>query len=251
MDVAQIFRELWLRRLWVLLGVVVAILAALAVGWHITLNPPGLRSKDLTVHTADTTVLVDAPTSVIADLDAPLLVLAARANVYARYMTNLPVRRAIAARAHLPVERIVTEAPLAQNQPAAAREPVASQRSQKILGEQKNYTLRFQTDSGLPTVTILSQAPSTREAIALANAGAQGFKDYIRRLEAARKVPIDRRVIIRQLGTAEGGSIGKSVKATGVIAAFAGTMLAWCLLVLLVSSVARNWGRLDTQQQHE
>ena len=54
MDVAQIFRELWLRRLWMLPGLVVAVVVALSIGWHLSLFPPHLRSKNIAVHVADT-----------------------------------------------------------------------------------------------------------------------------------------------------------------------------------------------------
>lgn len=250
MDVAHILRELWERRRWVAPGVVVALLAALAMAFEISLLPPGLKSKKLTVNTASTAILVDGRRSVVADITADLTGLAARASVYSRYMTNLPVRRAIARRAGLPVERIVTEAPLARNQPAAAREPVAIQRSQAILGEQKDYFLRFDTDPGLPTISILSQAPTVAEAVRLANAGAQGFRDYLRRVEGSRRVPLARRIAIRQLGSAEGGTVGRSVKKVTVLAAFAGTLLAWCLLVLLVANVERHWRDLEAAQEH-
>lgn len=245
MDVAQIFRELWRLRRWMLVGILVALLAALSVGYRVSFFPPGLHSKDLQIHTADTAVLVDGPNSVITDLAADVTSLAARANVYARFMTNLPVRRAIAAAAGLPVEAIVTTAPLAQNQPAAAREPVAAQRSQQLLGENRSYSLEFRTDSGLPTVSILAQAPTTEQALRLANAGAQGFAAYIRHVEAGRNVPVARRVRIRQLGPAEGGTVAKNVKTAAVVAAFVGVLLAWAMLVLLGANVARNWRTLD------
>jgi len=245
MDVAQVFRELWLRRLWVLPGVFVAIIVVLFVGWHVSLSPPGLRSKDLTLHSADTVVLVDSPTSVVADVGAPLRQLSVLANVYARYMTNFPVRQAIARRAGIPVDKIATQAPLASNQPAELRQPAANQRGEGLLDERKGYRLEFRTDGGLPTVTIFAGAPSTKEAVKLANAAALGFKDYIRRVEAARKTPPERRVTIRQLGPAEGGTVGRSVKRSAIVFAAVGTLLAWIVLVLLGSNIARNWHRVD------
>ena len=248
MDVAQILRDLWRRRLWVLLGVVFAILAALSIGWHVSLNPPSVRSKNLAIHSAEASVLIDAQQSVLADIEAPTSTLTGLATVYARYMTTFPVRKAIADQAGIPVEALVTEAPLPATLPSVAREPVAAQRSQKLLGEKKDYTLDFRADPGFPIINIIAQGPTVPDALRLANAGALGFQNYIGQFEADRKTPLGRRIVIRRLGLATGGTVGKRAKVTGAVAGFIGVMIAWCLLVLLAGNVAANWGRLDSAE---
>jgi hypothetical protein len=245
MDVAQILRQLWRRRLWMLVGVVLAALVGLSIGWHLSLAPPKLRSKSIAVHTAETSVLIDAQQSVLADIGAPATVLTQLATVYARLMTTTPVRQAIAQRAGLPVDSLVTEASLPLSTPDAVREPIAAQRSQKLLGEKIQRTLDFRADPGFPIVMIVAQAATVPEAIKLADAGALGFADYVRHVEAARHTPLPRRVVVKQLGLATGGTVGKSAKKVAVVAAFVGVMIAWSLLVLLVSNVAEGWRRLD------
>lgn len=249
MDVAQIFRELWRRRLWMLPGVVVAILVGLSIGWHLSLAPPKLRSKTIAINTAETSVLIDSQTSVVSDVTAPTTALTQLATIYARYMTTFPVRKAIAKTAGIPVETLNAEAPLPQTLPDVVREPVAAQRSQKLLGEKINRTVTFRADPGFPIISIISQGASVQEAVNLANAAALGFQRYIDKFEADRRTPLGRRVVVRKLGLAVGGTVGKSAKKVGVVAAFIGVMIAWALLVLLAGNVADNWSRLDDAER--
>lgn len=245
MDVAQVLRELWRRRVLMVLGVVVAIVAALASGYRLSVLPPGLSSKSLSINTANTSVLIDTQDSAIGNVLVDLRPLVARASVYTRYMTTLPVRRAIAAEAGIPLESLVADAPFGTNIAREASQPVAADRSQGLLEEQRRFYLRFTTDSGLPLVLINANAPSLDEAVALADAGAQGFIEHIKRVEDARRVPVSRRVILRQLGSAEGGTVASNVKTEVMVATFLGVLVAWALLVLLVTSIARSWRELD------
>lgn len=245
MDVAQVLRELWRRRTWMAIGILVAGVVALASGFRLSLLPPDIDKKSLSVHTANTSVLIDTPNSIIGNFLVDLRPLVARASVYTRYMTTLPVRRAIARQAGIGLEQLVTDAPFSSNVPREASQPVAGQRSQGLLEEERRYYLRFTTDSGLPLILIYANAPTLDEARALADAGAQGFMEHVVRVEDARDVPESQRVVLRQLGSAEGGTVAEDIKIGVMTAAFIGVLVAWALLVLLVGSVARSWRELD------
>lgn len=249
MDVAQILRELWRRRALVAVGAVVAVAVALLTVYRVSLIPPRLVSKTLTLNTAQTSILVDTPNAALTNLSSDLRPLVDRANVFGRFATTLVVRRSIAEAAGIPVERLVVEAPFAQNQPRAAREPVAIQRNQQLIGEQTDYLVRLDTDSGYPVVRIFAQGPTVPDAQRLANAAAAGFRRYVERVQARRRVPSKQRVIIRQLGSAEGGTIGRNVKLTVTLVAFLATLTAWCLLVLLGANVAAGWRRLEAGER--
>lgn len=248
MDAAQVLRELWRRRAWMALGVLVAVVAALAAGFRLSVIPPRLESKSLAVHTANASVLVDTRSSAVGNVLVDLRPLIARASVYTRYATTLVVRRAIARAAGLSVDQFVVDAPFGTNLPREASQPVAAQRAEGLLRESRVYYLRFSSDSGLPVVFITANAPSVDEARRLADAGAQGLIDNVSRIEIARRIPLDQRVALRQLGSAEGGTVAQDVKLGVVIAAFVGVMIAWALLVLLVGSVARSWRSLDSAE---
>lgn len=251
MDVASVLRDLWLRRAWMVVGVAVAILVAVLATYKLTLNPPGLHSKNLTVNTAETSILVDSPTGAITDLSADLKGLTSRATVYATFFTSLPARRAIARASGLHVDQVNVEAAETAAQPSATKEPVAVQRSQGILKEQIDHFVRLSTVPGVPTVHIDAQAPSRTQALRLANGAARGLRLYVSGLEAARHTPPPQRVTIRQLGSAEGGTLGKHVKRTTTILAFVGALVAWAILVLLFNNVARGWRELEAKPPDE
>lgn len=245
MDIAAALRTLLQRPVLPLIGILLAIVASLFVAFRVSLTPPSIDAKNLVLHVADTSVLIDRPNPALVDLQADLRPLADRADVFARYMLSQPVRQAIARRAGLDENRIAFEAPLELNAPKAAQEPVAVERSQQIFDEEVSHGIRFTTDSGLPTVTMTTRAPSLQEALDLADAAAKGFGDYVRREQERANIPPERRVTVRQLGRATGGSGGQSVGISSVIVTFLAVFIGWCLLSLLGLDVARGWRRLD------
>lgn len=251
MDFAQIIKELYLRRGWVAIGVAVAVFAGLSTAYKINLFPPSLDKKALTVGTADTQILIDTPSSSLTDLGVRLDPLAERASVYTRFMTSRPVRAAIAREVGLKESELITEAPLNANLPKTAQEPVAAHRNKKLIEEDRAYRLRFQTDTGLPTITIFAQAPRVEDAIRLADAGAAGFARYVKAVQAKQSIPRARRVQVRQLGQAEGGLVSESVNRTLALVTFTGAFIAWCLLILLVTSLVRSVRELDTESGSE
>jgi hypothetical protein len=249
MDFAQIIKELYLKRGWVAFGVAVALFAGLSTAYKISLFPPSLEKKALSIGTADTQILIDTPASSLTDLGVRLDPLAERASVYSRFMTSRPVRAAIAEEVGLDEHQIITEAPLRSNQPLNAQEPVAAERSKKLLEEDEAYRLRFQTDDGLPTITIFAQAPRAEDAIRLANAGAAGFARYVKAIQAKQEIPRTRRVQVRQLGRAEGGMVAEKVNMSLAAVTFIGAFIVWCLLILLVTTLARNVRQLQDSEQ--
>jgi uncharacterized protein involved in exopolysaccharide biosynthesis len=239
MDLAQILKELWSRRGWLAVGLVVALFAGLATAYEIGVLPPSLEKKALSIGVADTQILIDSPDSSLADLGRDLEPLAKRAGVYARFMTTRPVRRAIAAEVGLRDDQIITETPLLSQVPKAAKEPANAERSRKLLGEDNAYRLRFTTDSGLPTITIYAQAPRVEDAERLANAGATGFANYVRQVQQ------------RQLGAAQGGVLAEEINRPLAALTFAGVFIGWCLLVLLVGNVSRSMRELSEAEDRE
>jgi hypothetical protein len=251
MDLAQILKELWSRRGWLAVGLVVALFAGLATAYEIGVLPPSLEKKALSIGVADTQILIDSPDSSLADLGRDLEPLAKRAGVYARFMTTRPVRRAIAAEVGLEDHEIITETPLLSQVPKAAKEPANAERSRKLLGEDNAYRLRFTTDSGLPTITIYAQAPRVEDAERLANAGATGFANYVRQVQQRQGIPEVRRVTVRQLGAAQGGVLAEEINRPLAALTFAGVFIGWCLLVLLVGNVSRSMRELSEAEDRE
>lgn len=251
MDFAQVIRELLNRRGWLAIGVVIALVAGLATAYRISLFPPGLEEKALSIGVADTRILVDSPASALTDLGRDFDALAKRANVYSRFMTSRPVREAIAREVGLQENQIVTEAPIQRSLPKVATEPVAAERGRDLVGENVPYRLRFATDVGLPTITIVAEAPTEEDAVRLADAAAVGFDKYVKGVQSRLDVPEARRVTIRQLGAATGGVVTEEVNRPLALLTFVGVFIGWCLLILLVSSVSRSMKELNEAEERK
>jgi hypothetical protein len=245
MDFAQVLRELWLRRAWLALGVVVALIAGLSTAYRIGVLPPKLTERALSIGAADTQILIDSPESALTDLGTDFKPFADRAQVYARFMTSRPVREAIAREVGLEDQDLIVSSPPSPNQTREQREPAATRRDNDLLGETNQYRLHFSTDPGLPTITIGAQAPRVEDAVRLADAAAIGFRKYVAAVQQRQDVPPERRVTVRQLGAAQGGVVAEDINRPLAILTFVAVFIAWCLLVLLASNVARSMRQLD------
>ncbi len=121
------------------------------------------------------------------------------------------------------------------------QEPTALKRNVEITGEANPYRLSFESQLNLPTINIDSQAPTTAQAVALANAAAVALQKYVAGLENEGKIPAKSRVTIRHLGSANGavvnGGISKSLAALVFVAVF----MLWCVLLLVGSRFRDNW----------
>jgi hypothetical protein len=121
------------------------------------------------------------------------------------------------------------------------QEPTALKRNVEITGETNPYRLNFESQSNLPTITINSQAPTTSQAVALANGAAVGLKQYVTSLENSNKTPASSRVAIRQLGSANGGVVDGGIKKALAAIVFLAVFLLWCVLILAGSRFRKNW----------
>lgn len=162
---ARILLKLWKLRLWVGMGAVLALVAA--VGSVAT-------SKTTVYATASTQMLVDSPSSALANAATDISGYNARANVYARLMTSAEALRYIGQAAGIPGNLINANGPLETNgSPTATHAPVEIVGG-KDLPYPAIYKLSFVQNPDLPTVDVYAEAPTTAKAIALANGAVTG-----------------------------------------------------------------------------
>lgn len=240
MEFAQVLLVLWKRRWWVALGSVIALLIALSTGYHLSFFPPKLTPKALANGSADTQLLVDSPRSSLLNNSADPKPFVDKAAVLAPLMTTEPVRAEIARIAGVPASQIYVSSPLNPDQTIFANEPSAAKRSQQILGQNLGLRLTVQAETGEPTIEVNAQATTARDAVHLANAAASGFIAYLQQSEAAQQIPRGDRTVLRQLGPAEGGTIGGGANIALVAVAFLGALIGWMVLVVIASSVYDN-----------
>ncbi len=239
MEFALVLRELAKHRIALAVGVLVAVVAATFSVYH--LDGLKLKPRQLQHSSASTTVFVDTPSSVLGNLNPSFDPLLARATVYANFMASQSALNAIGQQAGIPGDQLYAAGPVDPLVPRVVEEPTAVQRNVEITGETAPYRLNFNNDPNLPTIGIYAQAPTTAQAIALANAAANSLSTYVRGLQVADNVPAQSRVVIRQLGKASGGVANSGVSKSLAAMVFLGVLGMWCLLILVGSRFRQNW----------
>jgi hypothetical protein len=241
-ELAQILRILWARKVWLAIVFVVACLAALSTGYQIGLGT--FKARSHSYGAAKAQFLVDSPRSSLADLTQNTESLASRAQLYTQYMRSNDVTVEIAQEAGVDPNRIVTEGPYTtaggtQNIP---RPPVV--RSNEVRGEPQIYRLVFDAQLGLPIVSIYAQAPTAEEAIKLADASVTGIQRAISKLEAEEFIPQSDRTEIRELGPAVGGTVNPGVDPIIAGLAFIATFILGCGIIVAVVTLKRGFRSL-------
>lgn len=239
MEFALILREL--ARRWPLLVVGVLVAAIAAVFSVYRLEGTKLKARSLQHSSATTQVLVDTPSSVLGNISQSLEPLNARAEVYADFMASPAVLKLIGEQTGISGEQIYAAGPVNANEPRVVQEPTALRRNVEITGETTPYRLNFESQANLPTITINSQAPTTKQAVGLANAGAVGLQQYVTSLENANKIPVHSRVAIRPLGSAHGAVVDGGISKTLATIVFVMVFLLWCVLVLAATRFWKTW----------
>jgi hypothetical protein len=241
MEYARTLNTLWQRRRLVVLGVVLALLAALLSVYRISLAPPSFQSRTNVFAAASTQILVDTPGSAFADLKSNIEPLDTRASVFARFLASPSAIKLIARKAHLPADAIDAAGPYDLNVPTFSQGPTAEKRSTQIVGERALYRLRFENNPDLPIISVFAQAPGKDEAVALASAAPAALRDYIERLQLEQDTPADRQVEIRALGRATGGVVNAGANIQIATLVFIAVLVGWCMLLIPANTIARGW----------
>jgi hypothetical protein len=239
MEFALVLRELARHRRALVVGVLVAAVAATFSVYH--LDGSKLEPRQLQYSSASTTVFVDTPSSVLGNLNPSFDPLLSRATVYANFMASQTVLNAIGQQVGIPGDQLYAAGPVDSLVPRVVEEPTAVQRNVEITGETAPYRLNFNNDPNLPTIGIYAQAPTTAQAIGLANAAASSLSRYVRGLQETDRVPAQSRVVIRQLGTASGGVADGGISKALATIVFVGALLLWCLLILVAARFREYW----------
>jgi capsular polysaccharide biosynthesis protein len=239
MEFALVLRELSRRRLLLVVGVLIAAVAAVFSVYRI--EGSTLKSRRLQYSSANTQVLVDSPSSFLGNLSQSFEPLDTRAAVYANFMASPAVLNVIGEKAGLSGEQIYAAGPVIANQPRVVKEPTALKRNVQIVGETNPYRLNFESQPNLPTINIYAQAPTTPQAVALANAAAAGLKLYVTHLETVDNTPRASRVTIRQLGSANGSVVDGGISKSLMAIVFVGVFALWCVLILVASRFRETW----------
>ncbi len=241
MEFARTLNALWQRRRLVAVGALIALLAALLSVYQVGLLPPSLTARTNVFSTASTEILVDTPDSSFADVANEIDPLDTRASVFAHFLASPSALALIARQAKLPLDAIEAQGPYEQNLPEFQQAPTAEKRSSQIIGERALYRLRFENNPDLPIISVFAQAPSTDEAIRLADATPAALREYVEQIQDREQIPVDRRVEIRKLGHAIGGVVNKGANLQIAALVFIAVLIGWCMLLIPANTIAKGW----------
>ena len=230
MEFALVLRELLGHKRALLAGVVVA----LAVAYL------SVASKPLQYSAASTQVFIDSPSSVLGNVNPAITSLTTVATVDANFMTSPAMLDLIAGKVGLSGAQLEATGPVA-SLPRAVVEPTATQRNVQLTGETAPYRLDYSNNPNLPIVGVDTQAPTTKMAIALANAAVAGLSDYVANIQARDNVPPNQRIVIRQLGSATGQVVNAGVGKKLAVMVFVAIFFLWCIGILVASRFRKSW----------
>lgn len=243
MEVGYVPRQLWRLRLWVLFGVVVAGLGAVASAYRITPGlPPSFEEKSLRVGTASTELLVDVPESLLASLDMELFPLSSRALVYARLISSEAIKKEVSRKIGVPATAIAATGPPPPGS-ERGREVSAEVRAQELVNEPDEYRMLAFRAKKSPMVSVFTQGPTREEAVKLANVAAAALSRHVDVLERRQKVRKGLRLRVTPLGAAHGGVVNEGSNKILAGLVFIGLFLVWCLGVLAVSGLVAGHRR--------
>jgi hypothetical protein len=252
MEPVEAIRQLWSRKLLVGVVLVVATFVAILSAYSLSLGPPGLRSRALTVGAASSQILIDSPKSALVDGASlgTFEALSTRAKIYGEYLSSLAARQEIAKLAGVSASSISSSGPFS---PATGQTNYEAQNSEdranEILQEGAQSRLVFTGQEGVPILTVDAQASTAAKAVDLANASFQALQHYVTSLKVDGE-DVKRGVIVRELGAPEGGTIGGGNDAILMALAFLAVTAIGCALILVVPRFTQRWRSLN-QAEHD
>jgi len=239
MELARVLRQLMRHPRLLGMGALIAVFAAILSVYHF--EGGKLKSRSLQYSAASTQVLVDSSSSVLGSVSQASEPLNVRAQVYANFMTSPAFLEIVAKQVGLSGDQLYAAGPVKASEARVEQEPTALKRNLEITGETKPYRLGFEAQSELPTITISSQAPTTSQAVALANAAAVGLQRYVASVQSADGTPAHSDVVIRQLGPASGAVVDGGIGKTLMVLVFVAVFLLWCVLMLVGARFRTAW----------
>jgi hypothetical protein len=236
MHIVWILRELWRLRVFVVVVVVFALLAAVAVSYSVSF-PGKLESRRYHVGVATARLLVDTPSSQVVEVSPKGSdTLGVRANLIASLMVDGVFKSAIARRAGLPTEQLVG---ISQN--AAGESQSAGAPPERGVNVLNTRVIPDLDGNQLPIIQIDTQASDAAGAARLADAAVAGLRDYLDSQAAAEQVPSARRLRVGGLGAAQASEVtrGPSLVLASAVAIF--VFISGCALILGVVALIRGW----------
>lgn len=242
MDLVHVLKALWNDRRWVVVGAVVALVAALISMFRI--SPFSLTPRSSDIAAATTEVLVDSQETFLGDLRREIEPLTLRAGAYAHFVESEAVVNALSHASKVPAREIAIHGPVANASEAA--DPTSEQRANDLRKDSEPYRVQVNFSGELPVLSIYTQAPTVEGARRLANGMAAALRSVVSSVQSDNgSVTKANSVRIRQLGPAQAGIVSESASYVLGVLVFVGVLGAACILILVARNVGEAWRESD------
>ena len=233
MESGGILQVLWRRRLVLAVGLLLALAVAVHGLYQVTASPPGLRGRAVSSGYALQHVLVDTPTSLVADARAwGADSIAIKAAILASLATSEVARDEIAGA----IERRPDEvAVVSQSAMAPQTATPLSEQAVEVTRPKAPYIVTLGESPTLPVLSIWAVAPDAGAAAELAAAATAALAPAVRRdLVAGGGVKIEPQ------GSVQTGTRSIAPKPAGALLKALVLLIAWCTAVFIFDATVRR-----------
>ncbi len=264
MDLLGLITALKRRRLVVALAVVVALVVSLSTNYKL----PSLKPRDLSQGAATSQMLVDSnPSTLVAGAGTDqIAALGSRAQVYAQYLSSRDAVSKISRDTGIPAALITARGPFSQGTGIKNyQQQPAESRAKDLVDENKSYRLLYEAQEDVPIITVYATGPSAPMALKLAQSSFRVLKRYVDDLQREGDAALaarpklkatttaagadDIQVVVRQLGSPEGGTVGGGSSKIIMVLAFIAVLGIACFMIAMSDRVRQQ--RLLMAQQEE
>jgi hypothetical protein len=215
-------------RRWAYATCVVTLLATMAgilAGYRLTGD--GLQARNIEFATAKNQILVDTDPSMLVDDDSNWLGSTKLALTYTLFLKTDAAREAVGQAVGVHADAVASSGPFTT---LVDRTNLAVRVPQPPAPDKRLYRLVIDVAPDRPLVTLYGQAPTTREAKAIAEAARSLLVHSVGSQQASFAVPEESTVVLRPLGPTEGGVVNP-----GASTQFMGLVFAVVMLIGLFS----------------
>jgi hypothetical protein len=223
---------------------VVAFVCAIWSVYHISLLPPHLTPRHVEIAGAASHVLVDGDDSYILDGRAQVVdftSLAQRTELFGTLMASPEVRELIGRRIGVPANQIAAIPRLTAGVPDGLRDPDFEQAAVLIKDAGLKYRLDIQPDPLRPVLHVYTQAPTSAQAVELADAAVASLREYLGQRAKRQPVTPGQALQLEQLGPARGGTINGKTRPQIILLTFLVAFAATFALLSATAAILGGW----------
>jgi hypothetical protein len=216
-----------------------ALVALVLVRYQLTLLPPSLHSRSLTVGAATAEVMV-APPNLATGSEDSYVTQVDHSVLTGDIMITPPVIEYAARRLGVSAGSIQASAPMTADVPRVVTDPGSGAAAFSLVGSTTPFKLQVQADPTVPILYLYAQAPSSQQAAELASAAISGLTRYVEGLEPAYARSATATGIV-QLGPIRSRVVNSGASKEIQLLVFIGIFGITRWLILIGTQISHGW----------